>query len=133
MKVPDVLVGGIVRTLMFLDRHNCMPKTVIEASPWHSSVFFTNIKSLGLPQISHHLSDFGTAGLFFAMGKEYKKMIPTGENTFKTKKVMPFGLTMDERICDGLYFARSMKILKKYVEQPELLETPLEHRILDDE
>ena len=60
-------------------------------------------------------------------------MIPTGENTFKTKKVLPFGLTMDERLCDGLYFAHSMKLLKKFVSQPELLETPLEKRIFDDE
>lgn len=132
VKVPECLVKGVVKTLMFMDRHNCMPKVVLEASPWHSSVFFTNIKSLGLPHISHHLSDFGTAGLFFAMGKEYKKMIPTGENTFKTKKVLPFGLTMDERLCDGLYFARSMKLLKKFVEDPSILETPPEKRIFDD-
>lgn len=130
---PEFLVKGLIRALMFMDKHNCMPKEIIEASPWHSSVFFTNIKSLGLPHIQHHLTDFGTAGLFFAMGKEYQKMIPTGENTFKTKKILPFGLTMDERICDGLYFARSMKILKKHVEHPELLETPLEQRIFDDE
>ena len=117
---------------MFLDRHNRMPKAVIDASPWHSSVFFTNIKSLGLPHTSHHLSDFGTAGLFFAMGKEYKKMIPTGENTFKTKKVLPFGLVMDERICDGLYLARSVQLLKKLVSHPELLETPPEQRLFDN-
>lgn len=131
-KVPDWLLRPVVSTLMFLDRHNRMPKAVIDASPWHSSVFFPNIKSLGLPHISHHLSDFGTAGLFFAMGKEYKKMIPTGENTFKTKKVLPFGLVMDERICDGLYLARSVQLLKKLVSHPELLETPPEQRLFDN-
>ena len=131
-KVPDWLLRPVVSTLMFLDRHNRMPKAVIDASPWHSSVFFTNIKSLGLPHTSHHLSDFGTAGLFFAMGKEYKKMIPTGENTFKTKKVLPFGLVMDERICDGLYLARSVQLLKKLVSHPELLETPPEQRLFDN-
>lgn len=133
LKVPDALAKGLISTLMFMDKHNCMPKVILDASPWHSSVFFTNIKSLGLPHIQHHLTDFGTASLFFAMGKEYKKVIPTGENTFKTKKVVPFGLTMDERICDGLYFARSMQVLKKHVQHPELLETPLEQRIFDDE
>lgn len=131
MTVPDCLVRLAVNVLMFMDRHNCMPKMVLDASPFHTTMFFTNLKSLGLDYIYHHLSNFGTMGTFFAMGKEKLKMTCTGEGKFKTSKVVPFGFGMDERICDGTYFARSVKMLTKYVKNPELMETPLEKRIQD--
>ena len=118
MSAPRLLIRTLIETLRFMDRHNCMPKAVLDASPWHTSLFFTNLKSLGLDYIYHHLTDFGTNGMFFAMGKEKMKVYCTQQGEIQAKKVVPFSLVMDERICDGLYFARAIRLLTKYVKNP---------------
>ncbi len=124
MKLPSWLIRFVVNTLIFMDRHNCMPKAVIEASPFHTSIFITNLKSLGINHIFHHCYEFGTTSLFMAMGKE--KKVPAVKNgELVTQKEMGFGLVSDERFCDGLYFARSLRKLKKFLADPALLEEPL--------
>ena len=115
-----------------MDRHNIMPKAVIEASPFHTSFFITNLKSLGINHIYHHVYEFGTTGIFFAIGKEKVLPINKGDD-FVPQKAMGFGLTMDERFCDGLYFARSLRQLRKLLRNPRILEKPLEAKIEDDE
>ena len=64
-----------IKFLSFLDRHGIMPKAVINASPFHTSVFLTNVGSLGIDSVYHHLYNFGTTSLFFAMGKKKKSFI----------------------------------------------------------
>lgn len=123
-RVPGPLIKLAVNTLMWMDRHNMLPKAIIEASPFHTSFFITNLKSLGINHIYHHVYEFGTTGIFFAMGKERTVPVMKGEET-RPQKVMGFGLTMDERFCDGLYFARSLRQLKKVLKNPKSLEIPL--------
>ena len=76
-KLPNWIFRLFMRIARFLDRHNCLPKSLIKASPFHTSVFVTNLKSLKLDAIHHHLYEFGTCSLFIAMGKE--KMTPVVE------------------------------------------------------
>lgn len=130
--VPSPLIRFIVNTLMWMDRHNIMPKAVIEASPFHTSFFITNLKSLGINHIYHHTYEFGTTGIFFAMGKEQIAPVYKG-GAFVPQKQMGFGLVMDERFCDGLYFARSLRQLRKLFRNPKTMETPLEAKVEDDE
>lgn len=130
MGIPGPLIRLVVNTLMFMDRHNALPKAILEASPFHTSLFVTNLRSLGINHIFHHVYEFGTTGLFIAIGKE--KNVPVVEGSqIVAQKCMGFGLVADERFCDGLYFARSLKLLKKFLSHPELLEEPLAHKIED--
>lgn len=130
MSIPGPLIRLVVNTLMFMDRHNMLPKSIIAASPFHTSLFVTNLRSLGINHIFHHVYEFGTTGLFIAIGKEKSK--PTVEGMqIVSKKHIGFGLVADERFCDGLYFARSLKLLKKFLKHPETLEQPLDHKIED--
>ncbi len=130
MSIPGPLIRFAVNTLMFLDRHNMMPKAVMEASPFHTSFFITNLKSLGINHIYHHVYEFGTTGLFMAIGKERRQPVYDGKE-ITVQKRMGFGFVADERFCDGLYFARSLKMLKKFLRHPELLETPLAQKVED--
>lgn len=130
MSIPGPLIRLVVNTLMFMDRHNVLPKSVIDASPFHTSLFITNLRSLGINHIFHHVYEFGTTGLFIAIGKEKNEPVFNGTQLVIEKR-MGFGLVTDERFCDGLYFARSLKILKKFLNNPSLLEVPLEHKIED--
>ena len=124
MKIPGPLIQLAVNFLMFLDRHDMLPKAIMEASPFHTSLFFTNLKSLGINHIYHHVYEFGTTGLFLALGKEKMQPAVSGDTTAPAK-TLGFGLVMDERFCDGLYFARSLRMMKKFLRTPSLLEVPL--------
>ena len=115
---------------MWMDKHNIMPKAVVELSPFHTSFFITNLKSLGISHVFHHIYNFGTTSLFLAMGKE--KMIPVSKDgEVVQEKHMSFGLVSDERICDGLYYALSLRQLRKIMKNPAILEEPLEKRVED--
>lgn len=129
-RIPGPLIKLVINSLMWMDKHNLMPKFVIELSPFHTSVFLTNLKSLGINHIYHHTYNFGTTGLFFAMGKE-KKIPAVHQGKITTKKHMGFGLVSDERFCDGLYFATSLRQLRKIMLNPACLEEPLEKIVAD--
>ena len=130
--IPGPLIKLVVNTLMWMDKHNIMPKAIVDLSPFHTSIFLTNLKSLGISHVFHHVYNFGTTGLFFAMGKE--KNIPVIERKEITvQKHMSFGFVSDERFCDGLYFAMSLRQLRKIMKNPACLEQPLDKKIEDTE
>ena len=119
--IPNKLILWTVRILNFMDKHGIMPKAVIKASPFHTSVFLTNVGSLGIDSIYHHIYNFGTTSLFFSMGKKKKTYIYE-DDEIKEEKCITIAFVGDERICDGHYYASSFKQLNKYLKKPELLE-----------
>ena len=128
--IPGFLIKLVINLLMWMDRHNLLPKAIVELSPFHTSFFITNLKSLGINHIYHHTYEFGTTGLFFAMGKEkFIPIVKSGE--IVNEKHMGFGLVSDERFCDGLYFALSLRLFKKYMKNPAILDTPLTEKVAD--
>ncbi len=128
--IPGPLIKLVINTLLWMDKHNILPKMIVELSPFHTSFFITNLKSLGTNHIYHHVYEFGTTGLFFAMGKEKQLATVQGEEIVRQKH-MGFGLVSDERFCDGLYFALSLRQLRKFMQNPAILETPLEKKVED--
>ncbi len=122
MSMPGIVKKILVKSLKAMDTLNLLPQSVIKASPFHTTLFFTYLKSIHTDYIYHHLYDFGTTGMFVALGKSVRLPIVVGDQVV-VKKCCQIGYTMDERICDGLYFARSLKLLEKYFENPHLLET----------
>ena len=131
MSIPGPLIKLAVNSLIFLDKHDMLPKAVINASPFHTSFFVTNLKSIGLRYIYHHVYEFGTTGIFIALGKEKLKAVPLNNDIFQGKKVITLGLVTDERFCDGLYFAKSMKMFRRCMKDPKILEKPLDKKLED--
>jgi len=116
MSLPPFVLKGAVGLIKFMDRHGLVPKSLINLSPFHASCFLTNMKSISTEYVFHHLYDFGTVGMFVGMGKEIIKPIadPDGKG-YHNAKILQFGITIDERICDGLYYARSIKRIKSHL------------------
>ena len=121
--VPNGFIRAAFKFIKFLDKHGAVPKAIISASPFHTSVFLTNVGSLGIDSIYHHLYNFGTTSLFFAMGKKKKSYI-YDDDEMHEEKCITIAFVGDERICDGYYYATSFKQLSKYLKKPELLEQP---------
>ncbi len=130
VSIPAPIINFAVNVLMWMDKHNMLPGAILELSPFHTSAFFTNLKSLGINHVFHHVYNFGTTGLFFAFGKE--KMLPViKKGEVVQEKHMGFGMVSDERFCDGLYFAISMRQLRKFMRNPAVLEEPLAQKVED--
>ena len=125
--IPNWVMRWAFALIRVLDRSSLLPAAVINASPFHGGLFITYLKSLGIPGIYHHIYDLGTIGQFIAVGKE--RMAPvvdekTGE--IVARKIMTMMVVADERICDGLYYARSMRLFRRILENPWVLEERLE-------
>ncbi len=130
MALPAPLIGLAVRFLKWLDRVGMLPSPIIAASPFHTSVFFTYLKSIKLDYIYHHLYDFGTTGIFIALGRN-QKMPRVQDGQMVIQDCCEVGFVLDERICDGLYFANSLQLMKKFMDNPALLEEALQSRVED--
>ena len=131
LKLPHFVLSPAIGFLKWLDRIGSLPKVVLEASPFHTSCFVTNLKSIGMSTVLHHLYNFGTTGIFISMGKEKMEPVVNSENEITAAKIMQLGIVIDERMCDGFYASKSLKLGIGYMENPELLEQRLESVKLD--
>jgi len=129
VRIP-FLVGGIVGFLKWLDKYFTLPFPIIHASPFHTSLFVTNLASIRTNAIYHHLYEFGTTGVFIAMGQPIKKFVVNGEKP-EEQKIMELGIVTDERIANGHYYGRCFKELNRYLKNPEILETKPETVVKD--
>ena len=115
------LVMAVVFFAKLMDRYGIMPKFINRLSPFHASMVITNMASIGMPAIFHHLYNFGNTSLFIAMGKIERQPV-YGNNGVTFKNVIPLGIVTDERICGGAAYAQGMNYFKKLLLSPELLE-----------
>ena len=130
--LPDFLLRSVIFSIKQLDRIGLMPKFFFDASPFHSSVFLTNLGSIGIESIYHHLYEFGTCSVFAAMGKKNSTKAVNNDGNVSTTKTIELKFVVDERICDGFYFASSMRLLEKILADPSALMLPPEQVIVDE-
>ena len=117
---PGLARSG-VGLFKFMDKHGLLPAKVIDASPFHTSFTITNLASLRTNYIYHHIYEFGTTSVFIAMGNTREVPFRT-KNGVEFRTCIPLGVVMDERICSGHYYAEAFKCMKKYLDNPRLLE-----------
>ena len=114
------LPGFVVGLAYFLDKHGLLPRKIIDLSPFHTSMFITNLASIKTSYIHHHCYEFGTTSVFVCMGKP----VPNYISGDLTKKMMPIGVVMDERICTGYEYAAFCNDFRRYMRLPRMLEYP---------
>lgn len=116
--LPTLGIGLI----KLLDRYGILPKVIVDASPFHTSMFITNMASIRMGYVYHHIYNFGTTSIFFSMGKKEQQVKIDKENNITKKYVMPLGIVIDERICSGAEYARGLAVMERYINHPETLE-----------
>lgn len=124
-KTPRGLIKLVGRGARFLDRHGWMPQSVIASDPYYASVVLTNLGSIKLHSGYHHLTNWGTNSVFCAIGERKLRPFCDEEGKIEMKDSVDLGLTIDERIADGYYYSKTVRLLRKLLEEPELLEKPL--------
>jgi pyruvate/2-oxoglutarate dehydrogenase complex dihydrolipoamide acyltransferase (E2) component len=121
-----ILANTVVFAARFLDRYGIMPKYIMDASPFHTSMFFTQMASIGMPAVNHHIYNFGTTSLFVSMGSVIRETQVGPDGKAVRKRYLPIGLTADERICAGAVYAKMVNRLMYYIDNLSQLETPPE-------
>ncbi len=129
--IPGVFLKFVVWLLRTLDYFGLLPKFLLEVSPFHGSIFFTSMGSLGIPPIYHHLYDFGNLPVFGAFGCKRRALEVDEDGSVVQKKYVDFKFCMDERIVDGYYYAAFFKYYRSIVRHPDILDTPPEQVIPD--
>jgi len=131
MLAPGFLVRVLVFIIRSLDFHGLMPRAIHRASPFHASAFVTDLGSLGIGPIYHHLYDFGTTSVFVAFGGKERAFELDSAGKLVERKYIRIKVVNDERICDGHYYASSFRYLIGLFRNPEELERPPE-RVYED-
>lgn len=127
--LPLWVCKALIRFVMLLDKNGHVPKSLIETDPYYCSIVLTNLGSIGLDSGYHHLVNWGTNSVFIAIGKIKKRPFYNEDGTFDMRDSVTIGLTIDERIADGYYYSKTVKLLKKLIEEPELLEERFDAKV----
>ena len=124
--MPRLLLKFVVWFLKTLDYFGLLPAFLTDLSPFHGTVIFTSMGSLGIPPIVHHLYNFGNLPVFVAFGRKYRKVELDLQGKPVTRRYVDFVMNTDERIVDGFYYATVMKYFEKLLREPEQLDLPPE-------
>ena len=120
--IPRVVLKFVVWLLKLLDYFGLLPKSLLKVSPFHASLFITSMGSLGIPPIYHHLYDFGNVPTFLSYGAKRTAMELDNDGNPVKRKYVDFTVVVDERICDGYYYASALKLLQSILQKPEQLD-----------
>ena len=124
-RIPRLLLIPIIGFIRCMDFWGVNPKFLTDGDPNYSTIFLTNLGSIQAPAVYHHLNNYGTNSIMVAVGTIHKEERIMPDGTKQIRDVVDIGATLDERIADGFYFARSLKLVKYIFTHPEMLDLPL--------
>lgn len=128
-RFPRPIVYLIMRIFRILDFFGWMPDALVSDDPHFTTVWLTNLGSIKLHANYHHLNEWGTNSIFVVVSEMYDKLVSDGQGGVTTKKMLPFAVTLDERIADGYYYSKCMRLIKYLLTHPELLDRPVEEEV----
>ena len=128
---PGLLLKFVVWLLKVMDYFGKIPQFLLEVSPFHASVIFTSMGSLGIPPILHHLYDFGNLPVFIAFGRKYRKQEIDADGSVVVRRYVDYVMNCDERTVDGFYYAAAMKYFHKLLRNPDVLDRSPEEVVKD--
>ncbi|MEL4105551.1 hypothetical protein AAFA46_01740 [Oscillospiraceae bacterium WX1] len=126
MKIPRLILKFLVFILNIFDYYGILPQMLVDASPFHGSLIVTDLGSIGIPPVYHHLYNFGNLPLFLAFGAKRRAFEMEADGKVVEKKYIDYTLVLDERISDGFYFAQVFKYFKSFIRHPQQLDVPPE-------
>ncbi len=128
-RIPRPLLRVVAKLLFWLEYHGWVPSSLEKIDPYHTTCFVSNLGSIKMSASYHHLADWGTNSFFVIIGEKKWKPVFSQDGSFEMKEMLPLGFTIDERIADGFYFANSVKILRYLLQNPHLLDEPMDSPI----
>ena len=131
MKFPRLLLKFAVWLIRIADYFDWLPSSLLNVSPFHGSLILTDLGSLGIPAIYHHIYNFGNLPVFLAFGAKRTETGLNPDGHVVHRKFVDYKIDCDERICDGTYYASAFKYLRYYLKNPDELTRPPESVVED--
>lgn len=124
-RIPRVLLMAMAGVVRILDFYGKTPRSLTRGDPNFCTVLLSNLGSIRCSSVYHHLNNYGTNSIVVTIGTVHNREVLYDDGTKQVRRMVDVGITMDERIADGMYFARSMKVLQQILSEPELLDIPM--------
>ena len=124
-KLPRPLLMLVSKLIRILDFWGHLPHFVWETDVNYSTILASNLGSIKCPSVYHHLNNYGTNSIMVTIGTLHKEQVLMPDGSVQVRDMIDIGATLDERIADGFYFARSLKLIKYIFANPELLDQPI--------
>lgn len=128
-RLPNVFRVPVMALISFLGKRGLLPKSMTDNNIYFSSMIISNLGSIGCGAIYHNLADFGTCSSLTTIGEIFNEKRINDKGKEESRKLCSFGVTIDERIADGLYFARSIQMIEYILKHPKMLEEPAGKKI----
>ena len=128
-KLPKPVMHLFMAFMRFADSHGLMPKAFSSVDINYCTVLLSNLGSIKCDAVYHHLNNFGTNSIVITIGEMHKEVMLDENNEPVIRDIVNIGATLDERIADGFYFARSLKLIKHLFKNPHLLDKTLGEEI----
>lgn len=128
-KIPRWISKAVMRFVMRLDKHGWVPKSMVETDPYYSSVVLSNLGSIKMKSGYHHLTNWGTCSMIVLIGEIKDRPFYDESGNVQMRPTVDLGITIDERVADGYYYSKTVRLIRKLLENPELLEKPLAEEI----
>lgn len=122
--IPRLLLKWVMWLLDVLDYFGAMPKFLLDVSPFHGSLFISDLGSVGLPPVVHHLYDFGNLPVFICFGTKTRKAVTRTNGRVEERVYLDYTVVMDERTADGFYFSRAARYFNRLFRHPDWLDAP---------
>ena len=130
-RLPRFVSKTAVRIICWLDKHGWVPASMIETDPYYTSCVVSNLGSIKLKCGYHHLTNWGTCSLFCVIGEKKLRPFYAEDGSMEMRESLQLGLTIDERLADGYYYSKSVRLLNHLLQNPALLELPLSEPVDD--
>ena len=128
---PKFLRIPVVGVVKWLDKHGWLPKSMVNDNIYYSSAIVSNLGSIKCGSIYHNITNFGTSSMLATMGPIHKEKVLNDKGKEELRDICEFGINCDERIADGLYFAKSISLLQYIFDNPKTLEDEVS-KIIDE-
>lgn len=122
LKLPRWVLTIVIRLLHLLDYYGRVPEFLVKTDPNYASIFLSNLGSIKLNAGYHHLTNWGTNSIFVVIGEKHMAPFYQEDGSVEMREVIDLGVTLDERIADGYYYSKTIKLLKHLLTHPELLD-----------
>ena len=132
-RLPRFMVAFIVRILRLLAFYGRVPRFLTDGDPHHATLFISNLGSIKLNAGYHHLNEWGTNSLFLTIGEKHPDLFFNENGELELRPALELGFTADERLADGYYYSRSIKLFKYLLQNPQLLELPAKEEVNYDD
>ena len=136
-RIPRPVLRWVIRLLNWMVYHDLLPEAVRTVDPYRATVFISNLGSIKMEASYHHLINWSLNSIFVLANRMHKMPFFNDDGSYEMKDGMNFGFTIDERIADGFYFAKSLALFKNILAHPEILDDkisdPLENHMPKEE